>query len=43
LAHSWHGDPSKARVDLNKALELGYDPGEIEDALARLKKLEDGG
>ena len=42
LAHLSLGDPSKARADLNKALELGYDPGEIEDALARLKRLEEG-
>ena len=37
------GDPSKARADLNKALELGHDPDEIEDALAKLKRLEEDG
>ncbi len=37
------GDMSNARADLNKALELGHDKDEVEDALSELKKMEENG
>ena len=40
LAYSSLGDATKARADLNKALELGHDRDEVE---AALKKLDDSG
>ena len=43
LTHSSLADASKARADFNKALELGHDKDEIEDALTELKKMEENG
>ena len=42
-AHLSQGNMSKARADFDKALELGHDSGDIEDAFAALNSLEENG